>query len=84
MTDLYMPVMDGFELIEKIRAEERLKAIPWWPSPPAADAQERAMRLGVDIFLRKPVRFAEVHGDGEAAAPHQVPQGCLRNVFGRR
>ena len=24
------------------------------------DAQERAMSLGVDIYLRKPVKFAEV------------------------
>ena len=28
MTDLYMPVMDGFALIERIRAEEALRSIP--------------------------------------------------------
>ena len=61
MTDLYMPVMDGFILIEKIRAEEALKAIPVIViSAGGKEAQTRANELGVDIYLRKPVRFVEV------------------------
>jgi CheY-like chemotaxis protein len=61
MTDLYMPVMDGFQLIERMRQEPRLKTIPVVAiSAGGQDARERAMKLGVDIFLKKPVRFAEV------------------------
>jgi len=61
MTDLYMPVMDGFALIERIREEEALKAIPVVAiSAGGPEARERAMQLGVDIYLRKPVRFQEV------------------------
>ena len=61
MTDLYMPVMDGFQLIEKMRGEAPLTGIPVVAiSAGGADAKERAMRLGVNIFLKKPVRFAEV------------------------
>jgi uncharacterized protein (TIGR02266 family) len=61
MTDLYMPVMDGFQLIERIRQEERLKTLPVIAiSAGGKDAQERAMQLGVDIYLRKPVKFVEV------------------------
>jgi uncharacterized protein (TIGR02266 family) len=61
MTDLYMPVMDGFALIERIRAEEALKSIPVVAiSAGGPEARERAMQLGVDIYLRKPVRFQEV------------------------
>ena len=61
MTDLYMPVMDGFQLVEKVRADERLKNIPIVAiSAGGKDAQEKAMSVGVDIYLRKPVRFAEV------------------------
>ena len=61
MTDLYMPVMDGFQLVEKIRGDEKLKAIPIVAiSAGGRDAQEKAMSVGVDIYLRKPVRFAEV------------------------
>lgn len=61
MTDLYMPVMDGFQLIEKMRGEEPLKKIPVVAiSAGGQDARERALKLGVDMFLKKPVRFAEV------------------------
>jgi uncharacterized protein (TIGR02266 family) len=61
MTDLYMPVMDGFQLVEKVRADEKLKTIPIVAiSAGGKDAQEKAMGIGVDIYLRKPVRFAEV------------------------
>ncbi len=61
MTDLYMPVMDGFQLIERMRAERALAAIPVVAiSAGGPDARERAMSLGVDVFLKKPVRFAEV------------------------
>ncbi len=61
MTDLYMPVMDGFQLIEKMRAEAALKGIPVVAiSAGGTDARERALSLGVNIFLKKPVRFAEV------------------------
>jgi len=61
MTDLYMPVMDGFALVERIRGEEKLKAIPVIViSAGGKDAQERATQLGVDIFMRKPVKFVDV------------------------
>ena len=61
MTDLYMPVMDGFQLLEKIRAEPSLAKLPVVAiSAGGRDAQDRALKLGVDIFLRKPVKFAEV------------------------
>jgi CheY-like chemotaxis protein len=61
MTDLYMPVMDGFALVERIRHEEALKNIPIIAiSAGGKEAQERALELGVDIYLRKPVRFVEV------------------------
>ena len=61
MTDLYMPVMDGFQLVERIRQEEKLKSIPVIAiSAGGKEAQQRALELGVDIYLRKPVRFVEV------------------------
>ncbi len=61
MTDLYMPVMDGFALVERIRQEEGLRSMPVIViSAGGKDAQDRALALGVDIYLRKPVKFAEV------------------------
>ena len=61
MTDLYMTVMDGFQLLERIRAEPLLAKLPVVAiSAGGRDAQDRALKLGVDIYLRKPVKFAEV------------------------
>jgi CheY-like chemotaxis protein len=61
MADLYMPVMDGFALIERMRATPALAAIPILViSAGAADAKARAMGLGVDFYLEKPVKFADV------------------------
>ncbi len=61
MTDLYMPVLDGFQLLEKMRATPRLAQVPVVAiSAGGQDARDRAMKLGVNVFLKKPVRFAEV------------------------
>lgn len=61
LTDLYMPVMDGFALVERMRQEGPLKAIPVIAiSAGGRDAEQKALELGVDIYLRKPVRFVEV------------------------
>lgn len=61
MTDLYMPVLDGFQLLEKMRATPALASIPVVAiSAGGTDARDKAMKLGVNVFLKKPVRFAEV------------------------
>ncbi|ACL67673.1 response regulator receiver modulated PilZ sensor protein [Anaeromyxobacter dehalogenans 2CP-1] len=61
LTDLFMPVMDGFALIERIRADPRLSELPIMViSAGAADARTRAIDLGVDVYLQKPVQFVDV------------------------
>lgn len=61
MTDLLMPVMDGYELIEKLRADASLATIPVVAiSGGGSEARDRAIALGVNVFLKKPVRFGEV------------------------
>jgi len=61
LTDLYMPVMDGFALLQKMKADPRLRAIPVIAiSGGGREAESRARAEGVEVYLRKPVRFAEV------------------------
>jgi uncharacterized protein (TIGR02266 family) len=61
MSDLYMPVMDGFTLIERMRSDPALLAIPLLViSAGGADARARAVDLGVDVYLQKPVQFADI------------------------
>lgn len=61
MTDIYMPVLDGFSLIERIRSEPSLVALPILViSAGATDARARALELGVDVYLQKPVQFSDI------------------------
>jgi uncharacterized protein (TIGR02266 family) len=61
LTDLYMPVMDGFAFVERLRKDEGLRDLPVIAiSAGGKDAQQRALDAGVDIYLRKPVRFVDV------------------------
>ncbi|KAK5696291.1 hypothetical protein LTR17_024327 [Elasticomyces elasticus] len=74
ITDISMPVMDGFETSRKIRELEQRRLIS---SPPSltsyksallvaltglasVDDQDEALWNGVDVFLTKPVRLAEL------------------------
>jgi CheY-like chemotaxis protein len=61
MTDLYMPVLDGFELLQKIRADPRLKTLPVVVITAGnEEAIASVQRAGATRALRKPVRFVEV------------------------
>jgi uncharacterized protein (TIGR02266 family) len=61
MADLYMPVMDGFSLLEKMKADPALLEIPTVViSAGGPDARARAESLGVDVYLQKPVQFMDV------------------------
>jgi uncharacterized protein (TIGR02266 family) len=63
VTDLYMPVMDGFTLLERLRADPALVMTPVLAiSAGGPDARERAVDLGVDVYLQKPVNIAEILG----------------------
>jgi uncharacterized protein (TIGR02266 family) len=61
ITDLYMPVLDGFQFIEKLRKDPTHSATPVIAiSAGGVEAHSQAKRAGANIFLRKPVRFVDV------------------------
>lgn len=61
VTDIYMPVMSGIALVEKIRSEERLRALPIVViSSGAAEERERLARLGANFLLQKPVKYQDI------------------------
>ena len=61
VTDLYMPVMDGFHLVEKMRLLQRTRDTPVIViSAAGEDAESRARQLGVSAFLHKPVQLAAI------------------------
>jgi uncharacterized protein (TIGR02266 family) len=61
MADLYMPVLDGFALVERMKADPALVPIPILViSAGGAEARARVLALGVDVYLQKPVQFADI------------------------
>src|SRR2546427_6170420 len=62
ITDLRMPGMDGFELIERVRATSNGAAIPIIvvSADGAPENQDRAQRLGANAFFVKPYSPAAV------------------------
>ena len=62
VTDLHMPRMDGFELIQRVRADSRFARLPVIVVSGDTDpaTPERVSRLGVDAFFSKPYSPAEV------------------------
>ncbi len=59
ISDLEMPVMDGFELTEKIRADRSIAQIPVIviTASDHADAVDRAFAAGATSFLAKPINW---------------------------
>jgi len=63
VTDVFMPVLSGISLVEKIRAEPSLADLPIVVITSGGERErERLASLGVALFLRKPVSYQDVAG----------------------
>lgn len=62
LTDINMPVFDGLKLIAHIRSDEANASLPIVviTTESAREDKERALRLGANAYLIKPVKAAEV------------------------
>ncbi len=79
VSDLLMPVMDGYTLLRHWKADARLKATPfivYTATYTEAEDERLAMSLGADAFILKPAepeaflaRLREVQANAAAALP---------------
>jgi len=62
ISDIMMPRMDGFQLLEHLKADDRYRHIPVVMLTARADIQDklRALRIGVDDYLTKPFEEEEL------------------------
>jgi len=61
ITDVFMPVLSGVDLLERMRAEPRLEQLPVVVITSGGE-QERVdlQALGVTLFLQKPVKYPDL------------------------
>jgi uncharacterized protein (TIGR02266 family) len=63
VTDVFMPVLSGISLVEKLRADPLLADLPVVVITSGGEREkERVANLGVSFFLRKPVSYQELAG----------------------
>jgi CheY-like chemotaxis protein len=61
LIDLSMPVLDGWDVLKELRANERTRTIPCIAITAFADSfRERAFQSGFDAYLTKPFRSREL------------------------
>ena len=60
MSDMWMPVMDGIELIKNIRANERLSKLNVCSITADVEARTTYKEQGFDSFLLKPVTIEKL------------------------
>jgi CheY-like chemotaxis protein len=62
LSDVRMPVMNGFDLFERVRSEPKLKNIPYifMSSIDDYDAKRVAKELGADDYVTKPYNTDDV------------------------
>lgn len=62
ISDIMMPIMDGFQLLEKLKGDDRWRHIPVVMLTARADMRDklRALRIGVDDYVLKPFEEDEL------------------------
>ncbi|MCR5202488.1 MAG: EAL domain-containing protein [Lachnospiraceae bacterium] len=60
LTDLNMPVMDGFGLLDAMKKDDLLKKIPVIVITPERESEVRSIELGAADFLSNPYEMPEV------------------------
>ena len=73
VTDLALPRMDGFELMERMRADERLRDVPIIALSgfSGGEHEARARRAGSSLVLQKPCLPDELARAVESAAKNR-------------
>jgi len=73
ITDLVMPELDGYNLIEKIKSIDKYKNIPIivLSAQAAKENKDRAFQLQADKYLDKPCSASELISSIEDLLPHE-------------
>lgn len=61
LLDLNMPVMDGYQVLKRMKEDEKAKHVPVVILTTTEDAQEieKCYKLGCNIYITKPIEYDE-------------------------
>jgi two-component system, cell cycle response regulator DivK len=79
LMDLAMPVMDGFDAIERLRSEDHGRGMLIIVASAFADraSRQRAAKVGADAFLAKPCSPRDLIALVNELAPLETPKASL-------
>jgi len=62
LTDINMPIMDGLKLVQRVRADEKLRDVPIViiTTEGGAEDRARALALGANAYITKPIKAPQV------------------------
>ncbi len=62
LTDTHMPVLNGYQLCERLKADPQLKKIPliFLSTEDSLEARVKGLKLGAEEFLHKPIYIKEL------------------------
>jgi PAS domain S-box-containing protein len=82
LMDMMMPVMDGLEATQRLRANEQGKRMPVVAMTANAmqSDRERCLAAGMDDFISKPIEFAELRRVLDRYAPHASGQSDVTDL----
>ncbi|MGC4000636.1 MAG: response regulator [Anaeromyxobacter sp.] len=84
VTDLFMPVLSGITLVERLRADPALTDTPVVVITSGGERERQQLaELGVSLFLRKPVSYHELAGAVRGLLERR-PAAAARSTGGTR
>ena len=84
VTDLKMPVMDGIQMLEKLRQDGHQMPVIILTAYDTFDYARSALRLGAVDYLLKPFHDGDLENAVQLAKQKLAPQNSVQSVFGIR
>ncbi|HLV34627.1 MAG TPA: response regulator [Spirillospora sp.] len=77
ISDVAMPLMDGFELLRAVRADTRWQQTPFIFASAQYELEDviRSLELGADDYVPKPFDIYDILDSIQRAAPHLIRRG---------